>query len=145
MAEPVDPGASAAMSTRGTIILVIPDLIFSIRVAETARALGFTPVEVALPALSGALNSDVALIVIDTSQRDDWQAAINALKADPASATIPILAYGAHVDVTASRAAVAAGSDRFVTRGKLMAELPQLLETTARPRSDERRTTNDEG
>ena len=120
------------MSSAGTILLAIPDLFFGVRVAETARALGFTPIEVALPALPAALNDDVVLIVIDMSQGDDWQTAIRALKANASSAAIPVLAYGAHVDVTASRAAVAAGCDRFVTRGKLVAELPQLLQTTAR-------------
>ena len=123
---------------------MIPDLIFGVRVVEKARALGFTPVEVPLSTLPTVLNDDVALIVIDTSQHDDWQAAIKALKANPGSASIPVLAYGAHVDVTASRAAVAAGCDRFVTRGKFMAELPRLLQTTARRRSDERPTTNDQ-
>jgi len=120
------------MSTSGTILLVIPDLIFSVRIAETARALGFTPVDTTLPALAEAARGDPALIVVDTGQRDDWQSAIRALKADPKTGAIPVLAYGAHVDVTASRAAVAAGCDRIVTRGKLMAELPQLLQATAR-------------
>ncbi len=120
------------MSTQGTILLVIPDLIFGVRVADTARAVGFTPVDTSLAQLPQMVNGDVALIVIDMSQRDDWQAAIRALKADPATAHIPVLAYGPHVDVTASRAALAAGCDRLVTRGKLMAELPQLLQATAR-------------
>ena len=120
------------MSTQGTILLVIPDLIFGVRVADTARALGFTPVETSLAQLPRAASGDVALVVIDMSQQDDWQAAIRALKADPATAHIPVLAYGPHVDVAASRAALAAGCDRLVTRGKLMAELPQLLQATAR-------------
>ena len=120
------------MSTQGTILLAIPDLIFGVRVADTARAAGFTPVDTSLAQLPRAVNPDVALIVIDMSQQDDWQAAIRALKADPATAHIPVLAYGPHVDVTASRAALAAGCDRLVTRGKLMAELPQLLQATAR-------------
>ena len=116
----------------GKIVLVIPDLLFGVRVADAARALGFTPVEAQVAALPAAVGDDVALVVVDTGQRADWAAAIRSLKASPASATIPILAYGSHVDVNTMKAAVAAGCDRLVTRGKLMAELPQLLQATAR-------------
>ena len=117
----------------GTILLAIPDLIFGVRITDATRALGYTPVDVAAARLQDAITPDVVLIVLDTGQRDDWTATVRALKADPATAKIPVLAYGSHVDVAASRAAVAAGVDRLVTRGKLMAELPQLIERTARP------------
>ncbi len=117
----------------GTILLAIPDLIFGVRIADTARALGYTPVDVAAARLKDAITPDVVLVVLDTGQPHDWAATVRALKADPATAKIPVLAYGSHVDVTASRTAVAAGVDRLVTRGKLMAELPQLIERTARP------------
>lgn len=112
--------------------MVVQDLIFGVRIAEAARALGFRPVQVGLAALPEAVDDTVALVVVDTGQRGDWQSAIRGLKDDPGTAAVPILAYGSHVDVTASRAAVAVGVDRLVTRGKLTAELPRLLETTAR-------------
>jgi CheY-like chemotaxis protein len=118
----------------GTILLAIPDLIFGIRVADAARAQGFSTRDVTPAQLKDAITGDVALIVIDTGQPLDWEGAVRALKADPTTADVPVLAYGSHVDVTASRAAVAAGVDRLVTRGKLMAELPRLLEQTARGR-----------
>ncbi len=117
---------------RGRVLLVVPDLIFGDRLADAARALGFEAKDAAVGALAQALGDDVALVVLDTGQRGDWEAALRAMKQEPATAGIPVLAYGSHVDVTASRAAVAAGVDRLVTRGKLMAELPQLLEGTAR-------------
>lgn len=117
---------------KGTILLAIPDLIFSIRIADAARALGFMPSDGTLAHVKDAITGDVVLIVIDAGQPGDWASTIRALKADPATARVPVLAFGSHVDVTASRAAVAAGVDRLVTRGKLMAELPQLLEQTAR-------------
>ncbi len=119
------------MSQRRTMLLAIPDLMFGVRVAETARALGFTPVDAALAGLQEAVDDHVRLIIVDTGQPGDWQTAITTLKGDPRTAGVPILAYGAHVDVTALRAAVAAGVDRLVTRGKLMAELPQLLQAIA--------------
>ena len=133
MVKPVGTGASRAIRMRSQIFLVISDLFFGVRVADTARALGFTPVDVSLSELRKAAGDDAALVVIDTGYGEDWEAAVRALKAEPASAAIPILAYGSHVDTRAMKAAVAAGCDRLVTRGKLMAELPQLIQATARP------------
>ncbi len=123
---------TTAVEMAQKVFLAIPDLFFGVRVADVARAVGFSPVEVALEALPAAVDDGVALIVIETGQQGDWEGAIQALKRDARTASIPILAYGSHVDVASSRAAVAAGVDRLVTRGKLMAELPQLLETVAR-------------
>ncbi len=120
------------MSGGRTILLIVQDLIFSVRIAEAARALGFNPVDTDLDALPVAAGPEVALVVLDTGYRGDWQAILRALKSDARTASIPVLAYGSHVDVSASRAAVAAGCDRLVTRGKLMAELPKLLQGTAR-------------
>jgi CheY-like chemotaxis protein len=110
------------------IILLIPDLFFSVKVADTARAIGYQTREVAhAEALIAAVREGAAGVVLDTQERSGWQAAVQALKADPATAQVPILAFGSHVDVAASRAAVAAGCDRLVTRGKLARELPELL------------------
>jgi CheY-like chemotaxis protein len=120
------------MSASQTVLLAVTDLIFGIRLAEAARALGFQAKDVTLPALQKAAGDDTALIVVDIGQPGGWEPAIRALKADPRTTEIPVLAYGAHVDVNASRAAVAAGCDRLVTRGKLMGELPELLAATAR-------------
>lgn len=120
------------MSGSSKVLLIVQDLIFGVRIADAARALGFVPQDVDLDKARGALGDDVALLVLDTGYHGDWKALIRALKDDPRTASIPVLAYGSHVDVTASRAAVAAGCDRLVTRGKLMAELPRLLQATAR-------------
>src|SRR5687767_14414167 len=95
----------------GRVLVVVQDLIFGVRIAEAARAAGFQPIEAGLMALPTAVDDGVALVVVDTGQRGDWETAIRALKADASTAAVPILAYGSHVDVTASRAAVAAGVD----------------------------------
>lgn len=131
MAEPVGAGITAAVTMAQKVLLAIPDLFFGVRVADVARALGFTPVEISLAALPAAVDEEVALIVIETGQQGDWEGTIRAVKGEPRTASIPVLAYGSHVNVAASRAAVAAGADRLVTRGKLMAELPQLLAAAA--------------
>jgi CheY-like chemotaxis protein len=124
------------MNKHHTILIAVPDLFFGVRIADTARALGFTPMDVTLEHLHEHTGDDVALIVVDIGQRAGWEGAIRALKRDPQTAAVPVLAFGAHVDVTASRAAVSAGCDRLVTRGKLMAEMPQLLQANARAASE---------
>jgi CheY-like chemotaxis protein len=112
-----------------TFLLLIPDLLFSVRVTDAARALGHTARDVAnADALLAAARADADAIVIDTQVRTPWQAAVQTLKTDPATAHIPILAFGPHVDVAAARGAVGAGCDRIVTRGKFANEMPHLLD-----------------
>lgn len=117
------------------ILLLIPDLFFSVRVADAARALGYEPREVSsAAALVAVVQQGAAGIIVDTQERSDWQAAVRQLKSDQRTTTIPILAFGSHVDVALQRAAVEAGCDRIVTRGKLMRELPDLLQQLLTPR-----------
>ncbi len=115
-----------------TIVIAVPDMMISSRIADVARAKGFATVDANVSTLSAKTNADTALIVIDIGQNDDWEAALRALKADDTTAQVPVLCFGPHVASDALRTAVAAGSDRLVTRGKLMAELPQLIEANAR-------------
>jgi CheY-like chemotaxis protein len=110
------------------LLLLIPDLIFSTKVVDAARTLGHETQEVTDTAsLIGAAQDGAAAIIIDAQVRLDWQGAVRALKANPATAGIPILAFGPHVDVQTSRAALAAGCDQFVTRGTLARELAKIL------------------
>ncbi len=110
------------------LLLLIPDLMFSTKVVDAARALGCETQEVAdTTALIAAAQYGAAAIIIDAQARLDWQGAIRALKANPDTARIRILVFGPHVDVQTSRAALAAGCDRFVTRGTLARELLDIL------------------
>jgi CheY-like chemotaxis protein len=119
------------------ILILIPDLFFGVKVADIARAIGFEPREVGSAALlADAARNGAAAIVIDAQTPGDWQSVVRALKADPQTAAIPVLAFGPHVDVATSRSAVAAGVDRLVTRGKLARELPELLRQLTQPSSD---------
>jgi hypothetical protein len=120
------------------LVLLISDLFFSVKVADTARALGYPVREIPDgPALLAAVREGAAAVVLDTQERSDWSSAVRVLKADPATAHVPVLAFGSHVQVEAARAAVAAGCDRLVTRGKLSRELPTLLQQlVATPHAD---------
>src|SRR5690349_7394545 len=94
------------------IIAVVRDLFISIRIKETLQAHGY-PVAVANPAraLAEALAAaPPALIILDLTFRGiDPPATIAHLKARPATQTIPILAFGSHLDDAARDAAKAAG------------------------------------
>jgi len=112
-----------------TFLLLIPDLMFNVRVTDTLRALGHTPHDVRdADALLAAARDGASAIVIDSQARTPWQDVVQALKSDPGTAAIKILAFGPHVDVAAARGAVGAGCDRIVTRGKFAGEMPQLLQ-----------------
>ncbi len=107
------------------VLLAIPDLIFNTRVADAVRALGGTAHDItATTAAESAAGADLA--VVDTGA-PGARAVIAAL-----AGAVPVLAYGSHVDIAGQRAALQAGANRLVTRGKLTAELPALLQATAR-------------
>jgi CheY-like chemotaxis protein len=110
------------------VLLLVSDLFFGVKIADGLRQLGYPIREVATAdALLVAAAEGVSGIIIDTQVRQDWQRAVQTLKAEPQTAATRVLAFAPHIDIEATRAAVAAGCDRIVTRGKLAAELPDLL------------------
>jgi CheY-like chemotaxis protein len=122
------------MGTNGPIrvLAVVHDLFFAIRIRDTLRPRGYQ-VEVAksADALRQALAVPAglpALIIVDLAfAASDPPGLIAGLKADPATAALPILAFGSHLDHAARDAARAAGADRVVANSKLAADLPDLV------------------
>lgn len=118
------------------IIAVVRDLFFAIRIRETLGPCGYH-VEVAksrevLDALlaEGALP---ALVIVDLAfVASEPPALIVALRAAPRTATLPILAFGSHLDHAARDAAKEAGADRVVANSKLAEALPELVARYAR-------------
>lgn len=108
------------------VLLLVPDLFFRVRIGDVVRALGATPVDVTAANVQAEV-ADAALLVVDAAPAVNGLAVVQLLKGDPATAWLPVLGFGSHVDVAGQRAALQAGCDRLVTRGKLMAELPTLL------------------
>ncbi len=75
-----------------------------------------------------------ALIIFDlASGQLPWERWIQTLKTSAATRRIPILAFGPHVETGALERAKRAGSDHVVTRGRLQASLPELIQRHARP------------
>jgi CheY-like chemotaxis protein len=118
------------------VLGLVPDLMFATRIRNTAAGLGYraevVPSVAAL--LERARDAAPALILVDLAARGvESAAAIQALKADPAARTIPVVAFGPHLDESARDAARAAGADAVVANSKLALDLPGLLSRYARP------------
>ncbi len=139
------------------IVGFVSDLMFSSRIENVARHLGFqmawvgsasalgdspaeapreTPGESLLGA-SGALFTRLsqwqpALLIFDLGNGQvPWQRWIPALKASPATRRIPILAYGPHVDQETLERAEGLGADVVLRRSRFAAAMPEMLKTHA--------------
>lgn len=126
LSSQVDAPASAAAPRR--VAAYIPDLFFSVRVADVIRALGGLPDLVdSAPALWEAFERWPALVLIDLRAPDDWQSVVRRAKNLPHTRLIPIVAFGSHVDTDALAAARRAGCDHAWAKSHFMEQLPALV------------------
>ncbi len=114
------------------VLALIPDMMFGTRVRDVLQQLGYTPlVFETTAAAQAALQPDLALVILDLRGPIDATAAFVAqIKAF--DATLPVLAFGSHVDVARQQAARQAGCDRVVANSKFSSDLPLLVEALAR-------------
>ncbi len=113
------------MTTR--ILALEKDLFFSVKIRDTLRhhAMDVTTVR-ALPAFEQQLATDEkpALVLINTAiQGVDWEAAIRLTKAQ----TIPVLAFGSHMDLEARAKALQAGAAKVVANSKFTSDMVGLV------------------
>lgn len=110
------------------VLAAAADLMFGSRIRGTAEQLGVA-VEFARSADALlARAADARLILLDLDARWVEQGGvIRALKADPTTAGVPIVAFVSHVRTDAIEAARQAGADRVVPRSVFVKELPALL------------------
>ncbi len=125
-----------AESDERRIIAVVRDLFFAIRIRETLAPRGYrVDVAKSRAVLDTLLATDPlpALVIVDLAfAASAPPALIAALRAAPRTATLPILAFGSHLDQVARDAAKAAGADRVVANSKLVEALPELVARYAR-------------
>lgn len=117
---------------KGTIIALVPDLMFGLRVRDVLRQLGYIAlVHEQAGAAQAALRADLALLIVDLRESvAGVTALVQAAKA--LDSTLPVLAFGSHVDVERQQAARAAGCDRVVANSKFSNDLPTLVASLAR-------------
>lgn len=112
------------------VVAVVRDLFFGLRIANSLRPRGY---HVETVSTSRELHASLErwqpnLIVVDLScAACDPIATIAALKASAITRTVPILAFGPHVDRAGRDAAKAAGADRVVANSKLHDDLVPLV------------------
>ncbi len=113
-----------------TALALCSDLLFTSKIAETARTLG-VPCPVARDVaslLAHARATPPALVIVDMVLRQgDAADAIRALRAEDATRAAHIVAFLPHTRVDLIAAAEAAGADVVLTKGQLTKQLPALL------------------
>jgi CheY-like chemotaxis protein len=115
-----------------TVVVVIDDLFFLVKVRTTLQHFGLT----AEVLTTGTAVQDYvctastpALVIVDLTLRaDDPIAVIRTLRAIDGSEGIPILAFGAHVAVDLRRQALEVGADQVVTKAEFSQHLPDFIQ-----------------
>jgi CheY-like chemotaxis protein len=110
------------------VVAGVSDLFFCSKISATAKQVGVLVEFVGLPQaiLDKAAGAD--LIILDLGQSSlDPLSLIGKLKADPASAHVPVVAFVNHERLDLIEAARQAGCDQVLSRGAFSKELPQLL------------------
>lgn len=112
-----------------TIITLTDDLMIGTRIVSGLEAVGYAvrvvgDVDAFLAA--ARVGADAALVPF-AARTFDGVAVIRALRADRATAHLPILAFGPHVDTDARTASVAAGATRVVPNGAFFTRMPVLV------------------
>lgn len=109
------------------------DLIFATRIGAAIAAAGAEPRVVEDGAgLWDAIERWPELVLIDLSV-PDWEEPVRRAKTLPQTRSIPIVAFGSHVDTGALRGARQAGCDHAWARSRFVEELPRLLKDTLNP------------
>lgn len=111
------------------IVALEPDLFFVPRLVDVIRAAGGAPVVAATPEeFVAAVDSHFPVVAfVDLATPGDWVAAISRCKLRPHTRSIPIYAFGSHVDAASLQRARQAGADHAWARSRFMAELPALV------------------
>jgi CheY-like chemotaxis protein len=123
--------------SRPPLAALVQDLFFSSRIAEAARHLGLTAL---IESQAEAFEDQVrehrpGVALIDLGLRGvDWASAVRRLRADPGFATLPIVAFGPHMDLEARERALAAGCTEFLANSKIATDLSHIVARYTSPR-----------
>jgi hypothetical protein len=104
---------------RGVALLFCTDLMFGVQLQNMARKAGLRP-ETLRP---GAPLPHADVLVVDLAVRGDWEQLIK----EAAARSMPIVAFGPHINADARRTAKAAGASRVLANSNLERDLPIIL------------------
>jgi CheY-like chemotaxis protein len=123
-----------------TVIALVEDLLFTSRIREAARG---QAVEVRtlrrVDDVVAAVRAGAALLLVDAdSDRLPWAEAIAAVRRDPATAAVPVVAFLSHVHAERAATARSEGASHVLARSAFVQALPRLLATAAATPSPEK-------
>lgn len=113
-----------------TIIAVVPDLFFAVKVTDGAKRAGREVrfARTADQALELAKSLRPAMVVADLNSVDpDPLEIARRIKADSETARIPVLGFVSHVQEERKQQALNAGFDKVVARSTFSDRAPELL------------------
>ena len=115
------------------ILAVVEDIFFLAKIQQTARQLGIAVESVGPDALQERLAGDAAYaILVDLNHRSGKAIAVlEQLRSDPATSSIPVVAFLSHVQTDLAQAAHTAGCERVMARSAFSQQLPMLLQELA--------------
>jgi CheY-like chemotaxis protein len=123
--------------TRPPLAALVKDLFFSSKITEATRHLGLVAlIEDDAAAFEETVREEhpgIALIDLGLSSVD-WASAVRRLRADPVFATLPIIAFGPHMDLEARERALAAGCTEFLANSKIATDLAHIVGRYIGPR-----------
>lgn len=127
------PSSTDAQISASPVLVLNKDLFFGVTIANTLRALGYTPRSVrsaASLATGFGTYPEAALVIVDITAVDDWDALQRALAAAP---DIPAIAFGSHTNVEGLRSAKRIGMTRVFSNGEFHRTMGDTITRYARP------------
>ena len=117
------------MATVAEILVVVEDLIFLSKISGTARLVGVAVEPVDLRSLEQRVTENPPrAVILDLNHRSGSAVdALRAMKSNPATSGVPVVAFLSHVQTDLAAAARAAGCDVLLARSAFTRDLPQLL------------------
>ena len=121
------------------ILCVVDDLIFSVKISTTAKALGAPlfferSADMVIPRIREK-NPELVIFDLNSAKLRPLEV-IAAMKADPSTADVRTLGYVSHVQTDVIAAARRAGIDEVLARSAFSERLGDILSLPATKRSD---------
>jgi CheY-like chemotaxis protein len=116
-----------------TIVAVLSDLMFTVKIQEAARGAGLEAifVKTAANAFEKAKEGPAAIIIDLNSTDFDALQLIEQLKADTETRGVNLVGFISHVQIDRKRAAQEKGCDVVIARSAFSQKLPGLLKEYA--------------